>query len=56
MYRLLINNNKCTIKSISKWEESEVQLAGLEWENIFELPLYSMTRILITVVAIPDLI
>ena len=38
MYRLLINNNKCTIKYISKWEESEVQFAGLEWENIFELP------------------
>ena len=32
MYKLLINNNKCTIKSISKWEESEVQFTELEWE------------------------
>ena len=38
MYRLLVNNNKCKIKSISKWEESEVQFTELEWENIFELP------------------
>ena len=38
MYRLLINNNKRKIKSISKWEESEVQFSELEWENIFELP------------------
>ena len=37
MYRLLINNNKCKIKSISKGEDSEVQFTELEWGNIFEL-------------------
>ena len=37
MYRLLIINNKYTIKSISKFEKSEVQFTELEWENIFEL-------------------
>ena len=36
MYRLLINNYKCKLKSISKWEESEVQFIEPEWENIFE--------------------
>ena len=25
-------------KSISKWEESEVQFTEPEWKNIFELP------------------
>ena len=38
MYILLINNNERKIKSISKWEESEVQFNEPEWENIFELP------------------
>ena len=38
MYILLINNNERKIKSILKWEESEVQFNEPEWENIFELP------------------